>query len=57
MAPNLSTAGLVRQGLFLGTGLTLGVIIYLSAAWGLGLDEVRILGGLVWRRAWRMVTV
>jgi putative peptidoglycan lipid II flippase len=48
----LSTDGLVRQAFFLGAGLVIGVVIYLLAAWRLGLDEIRSL----WRRGVRMVT-
>lgn len=51
----LSTDGLVGQGVFLVTGLGLGATIYLLAAWRLGLDEVRVLGRLLWRRALQLV--
>jgi putative peptidoglycan lipid II flippase len=51
----LSTEGAVRQGVFLLTGFGLGAAIYLFAAWRLGLDEVRALGRLLWRRALRLV--
>ena len=47
------TEGTVRQALFLGTGLAVGAIAYLVAAWLLGLDAVRALGQRLWRRAVR----
>jgi len=43
----LSTEGLLRQAAFLSTGLALGSVVYLTAAWLLGLDEIRAL----WRLA------
>lgn len=52
----LSTDGLVRQAFFLGAGLIAGVLIYLVAAWRLGLDEILTLGRLIWRRGVRVVT-
>jgi putative peptidoglycan lipid II flippase len=47
----LSTDGLLRQAFFLGVGVTVGMAIYLVAAWRFGLDEVHTLGRLVRRRA------
>jgi putative peptidoglycan lipid II flippase len=52
----LSTDGLLRQALFLGAGLALGLVVYVPAAWFLGLDEIRVLGRWLWRRT-RAVTV
>jgi hypothetical protein len=52
----LSTDGLARQALFLGAGLTLGMTTYLAAAWLFGLDEIRTLGRMLWRRRMRTVT-
>jgi putative peptidoglycan lipid II flippase len=52
----LSAGGLLRQALFLGAGLVLGMIIYLPVAWFLGLDEIRVLGRWLWRRGARAVT-
>ena len=46
----ISTDGLIRQALFLAAGLALGVGVYLVAAWRFGLDEVRHLKQLIWRR-------
>jgi putative peptidoglycan lipid II flippase len=43
----LSTQGLLRQATFLSAGLVLGSVVYLVAAWLLGLDEIRAL----WRLA------
>jgi hypothetical protein len=48
----LSSEGLLRQALFLGVALALGGGVYLVAAWGLGLDEIRALGRLI--RRWRL---
>lgn len=46
-----STDGSVRQAMFLGIRLVLGVVIYLVAAWRLGLEEVRTLARFLsqWR--------
>ncbi len=46
----LSTDGLALQALFLGTGVALGTVTYLIAAWCVGLDEIRALGQLLRRR-------
>ncbi len=46
---------LVGRALFLGTGMVFGVVVYLVAAWFLGLEEVRILGQRPWRRRLRAV--
>lgn len=53
----LSTDGLAGQALFLGVGLSSGVIVYVVAAWRLGLDEIRTLGRIVWRRGARAVVM
>jgi putative peptidoglycan lipid II flippase len=47
------TEGTAHQALFLGTGLAVGAVAYLVAAWLLGLDAVRALGQRLWRRAVR----
>jgi putative peptidoglycan lipid II flippase len=49
----LAGAGLVGQAVFLGTGLVVGVVVYLVAAWCLGLEEIRALGQMPWRRKLR----
>ncbi len=49
----LSKDGLLRQALFLGAGLALGIATYLAAAWLVGLEEVRTLGRSLWRRGRR----
>jgi putative peptidoglycan lipid II flippase len=52
-----SAAGLFRQGLFLGSGLLLGMFVYLIAAWRLGLDEIRALRQMISRRRARSLVV
>lgn len=53
----LSTDGLIRQAMFLGAGLGLGATTYLVSAWLLGLDEIRALGRLLWKRGMQAVTM
>jgi putative peptidoglycan lipid II flippase len=51
----LSTDGLIRQALLLGTGMALGLVTYLTAAWLFGLDEIQALGRMLRRRPVRTV--
>lgn len=51
----LSTDGLVGQAIHLGAALFVGAVVYLVAAWFLGLEEIRTLGRMPWRRKLRAV--
>lgn len=51
----LPVDGLLGQALFLGAGLVLGGVVYLVATWCLGLEEIRALGRIPWRRRLKAV--
>jgi putative peptidoglycan lipid II flippase len=51
----LPVDALLGKALFLGTELVLGLAVYLCAAWCLGLEEIRALGRMPWRRRLKAV--
>jgi putative peptidoglycan lipid II flippase len=51
-----ATDASLHQALFLSVGLALGLAVYFLAAWLLGMDEIRYLGRLLWRRGARLLT-